>query len=172
MTATLDPGTIRYAGGLTIIIWRNLQAQGPVTVLVRNCTFTNNTASINENNANDSKTRPSFYVPQGHGGAIMVLFDQVTNHTVWIQDSVIKNNTALFNGGGLFISFFNSSFWNRVIISGSLVKGNKCNNVRGGGLSMNTFQIANFNQLQVQDTNFVANQAWVGGGACTINLQV
>lgn len=167
-TNSLNPGGYRYAGGLTLT-WRD--SLELVTVLVRNCTFVNNTASLNDKNAKDSKIRPNFYIPRGHGGAILAIFNETDNHTVLIEDSIIINNTARFNGGGLFISFYNRSNWNRIIINRTLIKGNTCKNA-GGGMSMNTFEIANFNQLIVENTDFTANRARVGGGACTINLQV
>lgn len=166
---TLNPGSYRYAGGLTLL-WNDRPLQ-PVTTLIRNCTFINNTASINDRNADDSSIRPNFYIPRGHGGAILVSFNGTNYHTVLIEDSIIVNNAARFNGGGLFISFYNKSNDNRVIINRTLLDGNRCNNA-GGGISMNTFEVANFNRLIVENSNFTSNRARVGGGACTINHQV
>lgn len=166
---TLDPGDYRYAGGLTIQ-WRN-QPESQVTALIKNCTFINNTANVSQENMNDVKVRPSFYIPRGHGGAILVSFNRTNNHTILIEDSVIVNNTARFNGGGMFISFYNVSYRNEIIINRTVIEGNRCANV-GGGISMNTFEIADSNLLMVEGSTFAGNVAWAGGGACTINIQV
>ena len=168
MTETLNPGNYRLAGGLTLS-WRNRQE--PITVLVKNCTFFNNSASINAKDVNDSYDRPNFYIPRGHGGAIVVSFNKTENHAVLIEDTIVINNTAQYNGGGLFVSFYKNSYSNRVVLRRSRVQGNRCTNV-GGGISMNTFEMANFNHLIVEDSNFTDNIAQAGGGACTINHQV
>ena len=167
-TESLSPGDYRFAGGLTLT-WRDQRYQ-PVTVLIKNCTFVNNTASINTRNANDTN-RPNFYIPRGHGGAIVASFNRTHNHTVLIEDTIMVDNEAKFNGGGVFLSFYNSSNFNKFIIRRSRIDRNRCANA-GGGISMNTFEVANFNHLVVEDTNFTGNIAWVGGGACTINHQV
>lgn len=167
-TESLSPGDYRYAGGLTLA-WRNRLTR-PVAVLIKDCVFINNTASINANNTNDTN-RPNFYVPRGHGGALIASFNNTQNHTVLIEDTVMTDNAARYNGGGVFVSFYNQSNWNQLIINRTRIERNSCNNV-GGAISMNTFEIANFNYLIVEGTNFTDNRAWAGGGACTINHQV
>ena len=169
VTETLDPGSYRYAGGITFL-WRD-QQERPVTVRIQNCSFVNNTASINDGNMADSELRPNFYVPRGHGGAIVANFNKTNDFTLMIEDSFILNNEAIFNGGGIFASFFNTSFRNRIIINRTVIEENSCNNA-GGGISMNIFEVANSNHLIVENSNFTRNRAVVGGGACTINLQV
>ncbi len=169
VTETLDPGSYRYAGGLTLL-WRG-QQEAPVTVRISNCSFVNNKATINDDNVADSEQRPNFYVPRGHGGAIVASFNKTNDFTLIIEDSFILNNEAVYNGGGIFASFFNTSLRNRLVINRTLIEGNSCNNT-GGGISMNIFEVANNNYLIVEDSNFTSNRAWVGGGACTITLQV
>lgn len=166
---TLAPGDYRFAGGLTLL-WR-IQHEPPVTVLIKNCTFINNTASVSLDNMDDIKLRPSFYIPRGHGGAIVASFNKTENHTILIEDSVIINNGARFNGGGIFISFYDMSYGNEIIINRTVFEGNNCTNV-GGGISMNTFEVADSNRLSVENSRFTGNSAWAGGGACTINIQV
>jgi predicted outer membrane repeat protein len=166
---TLDPADYRYAGGLTLL-WRN-QPESSVTVLIKNCRFINNTASINPSNDEDVKRRPSFYVPRGHGGAIVVTFNRTSNNKVLIEDTLIINNTARFNGGGIFATFYNKSYENKIAINRTVFEGNGCTNV-GGGISMNTFEVADANLLLAEDSRFTGNSAWAGGGACTINVQV
>ena len=168
-TDRLDPEAIRYGGGL-LISWRSTDnAEAANTVVVKNCTFINNHANINERNKNDS--RPSFYRPRGHGGAIVVSFQNVTGFTVTIVDTKIAGNTAVSSGGGMFVSFFRGSTNNRIVVRNTTFEENTCNQ-DGGGISVNAFQFANNNTLTVEDSIFDGNEATVGGGACSLNLQV
>lgn len=167
--SSLAPGDYRYAGGLTLL-WRN-QPEPAVEVLVKNCTFVNNTASVNVGNIADAEYRPNFYIPRGHGGALVVSFNRTDNHMILIEDSFIINNTARYNGGGIFTSFYNMSHGNEIVINRTVFENNTCTNV-GGGISMNTFEVADFNRLWVENSRFTNNSAQAGGGACTINLQV
>ena len=152
------------AGGLTLI-WRDES----YVVQIVNCNFTSNKANINDQNIND--TRPSLYIPRGHGGAIVLFFERTYNHTVIIENTIIVNNSAKFNGGGLLIIFSRKSNSNKVIIRETMFEGNMCN-ATGGAISMNTFGMANQNHLIVEKSHFISNKAWAGGGACTINIQV
>ena len=165
-TNTLDPGGFRLAGAL-VISW-NSSSDESATV-IRNCTFINNHAGINQNNSDD--TRPNIYRPSGHGGAMVVSFEKTWNHTLVIERSCFVNNTALFNGGGVFISVYRDSIGNDVIITDSTFEDNSCVHT-GGAISMNTFEVANNNILAVKNTSFNRNSAWVGGGAYSLTLQV
>lgn len=165
-TNTLDPGGFRLAGGL-VISWSSTNERS--TAVIRNCTFINNHANINQLNRNDS--RPNIYRPRGHGGAIVVSFENTENHTLVIEKSQISNNTALFNGGGMFISFYSDSINNDIVITDSTFENNSCVHA-GGAISMNTFEVANGNILTVKNTAFERNSAWVGGGAYSLTLQV
>ena len=168
-TGRLDPEAIRYGGGL-LISWRSTNnAEATNTVVVKNCTFINNHADINARNENDS--RPYFYRPRGHGGAIVVSFQNVTGFSVTIVDTKIVENTAVSSGGGMFISFFEGSTNNSVIVRNTTFEENACNQ-DGGAISVNAFQFANDNTLTVEDSIFHANEATMGGGACSLNLQV
>ncbi len=163
----LNPGQYRYAGGLNLL-W-NKQSIKQVNILVRNCTFINNTAGVNKNNEND--TRPNLYIPRGHGGAILAAFNGTQNHNITIEDSLIMDNEAKFNGGGMFLSFYAGSNNNYIQIRNTKFLNNRCN-ITGGGISMYTFEVANQNFLRIENTEFYRNRALAGGGACTINLQV
>ena len=165
-TYTLDPGGFRYSGGL-VISWNSTSEKG--SAVVRNCTFINNHANVNRLNRDDS--RPNIYRPRGHGGAIVVSFENTTNHILMIERSRILNNSALFNGGGMFISLFRDSIGNDIVITDSKFEDNLCV-YTGGAISMNTFEVANENILTVRNTIFERNSAWVGGGACSLTLQV
>ena len=165
-TNTLDPGGFRLAGGL-VISWNSSNDES--TTVIRNCTFISNHAGINQNNTDDA--RPNIYRPRGHGGAMVVSFERTWNHTLVIERSRFFNNTALFNGGGLFISVYGNSLGNDIIITDSTFEDNSCVHT-GGAISMNTFEVANDNILTVKNTTFERNSAWVGGGAYSLTLQV
>ncbi len=165
----LTSGSVRYAGGLTLE-WRD-PPEPPVTVLIKNCTFVNNTAGVHQDNMEDAKRRPNFYSPRGHGGAILVSFSGTSDHTILIEDSFIISNTAEFNGGGIFISMYNQAYTNRIVITGTVFEGNICKKV-GGGISMNAFDGAEANRLIVASSDFTDNVAGTGGGAYTIIIQV
>lgn len=168
-TNALDPGEFRFAGGL-LISWDATDKEGSLnSAIIQNCTFINNHAVVNVRNRND--TRPDFYRPRGHGGAIVLAFEDVTDFTATIVDTRIVENTAVSSGGAVFISFYDSSANNRVIIRNTSFVENKCDQ-DGGAISVNAFEFANDNVLIVEDSMFHRNQARVGGGAFSINLQV
>ena len=165
-TKTLDPGGFRLSGGL-VISWNSTSEKS--TTVIRNCTFFNNHAGVNQLNGDDK--RPNIYRPRGHGGAIVVSFENTQNHSLVIENSHVQNNTALFNGGGMFISLYKESIGNRVVIADSAFEDNTCVHT-GGAISMNTFEIADDNILTVKNSIFERNAAWVGGGAYSLTLQV
>ena len=168
-TDALDPGGFRFSGGL-LINWN--ATDDPNTrnlAIIQNCTFFKNHAVFNVRNSND--TRPDFYRPRGHGGAIVLIFEGVSDFTATIIDTKIIENTAISSGGGIFVSFYDNSINNKVIIKNSTFEANMCDR-DGGAISVNTFQVANDNTLIVEDSNFNRNKAVVGGGACSVNIQV
>lgn len=168
-TDALDPGGFRFSGGL-LISWRVIDLPNAQnSVIIKNCTFFRNHAVSNVRNSND--TRPDFYRPRGHGGAIVVTFERVSDFTATIMDTKIIGNTANSSGAGIFISFYGNSINNKVIIKNTTFEANMCDR-DGGAISVNTFQVANDNALIVEDSNFDRNKAIVGGGACSINIQV
>ena len=102
---------------------------------------------------------------------MVVSFEKTWNHTLVIERSHFVNNTALFNGGGVFISIYQDSIGNDIVITESTFEDNSCVHT-GGAISMNTFEVANDNILTVKNTSFDRNSAWVGGGAYSLTLQV
>ena len=168
-TDALDPGGFRFAGGL-LISWKSMDNESASnSAVVRNCTFLRNSAVVNVRNRNDS--RPDFYRPRGHGGAIVLAFENVSDFTVTIEDSRILENTAVSSGGGVFISFYDTSTNNKVVITNTTFEENYCDQ-EGGAINVNTFEVANDNILIVEDSIFHQNRAKVGGGACSFNIQV
>lgn len=166
----LDPGVFRFGGGL-LISWTstNSDIKPSNKAVIQNCEFFNNYADINVRNRND--TRPHFYRPRGHGGAIVVAFKNVTNHTLIVTNARIYDNSALYGGGAMILSFFKTSSNNTVIVTNTSFVDNNCSTV-GGAINVNMFEMANGNSLIVNDSTFEGNIANLGGGACSINLRV
>ncbi len=102
---------------------------------------------------------------------MVMSFNSTINHRVVIENSEFADNSAVHNGGGVYITMFQDSKGNRVIIRNSIFTNNSCF-LDGGAISMHVFEITNDNLLWVEDSTFEGNAAWVGGGACAINLQV
>ena len=168
-TDALDPSGFRFSGGL-LISWSatdNPSAQN--SAIIQNCTFFRNHAVSNVRNSND--TRPDFYRPRGHGGAIVLTFESVSDFTATIVNTRIVENTANSSGAGIFVSFYDNSINNKIIIKNTTFEANVCDR-DGGAISVNTFQVANDNALIVEDSKFDRNKAVVGGGACSVNIQV
>ncbi len=164
-TGSLDPGDLNYAGGLSLVFQGNVTRSG----IVKNCTFINNTANVNEENVND--TRPELYIPNGHGGAIVLSFNGAKRHNLTMEDLRVIDNIAVHNGGGLHIRLFQQSTNNTVTIRNSQFMNNSCSRY-GGAISMNVLDSGNENLLIVENSTFENNSAMVGGGACSINLRV
>ena len=164
-TGSLNPGDLNSAGGLSLVFEASVSRSG----VVKNCTFIQNVANISEQNLND--TRPNLYIPNGHGGAIVLSFNGAQSHRIVIEDSRVIDNTAVHNGGGLHITLFQRSINNSVVVRNSQFKNNICKGY-GGAISMNMFEFANENLLMVENCTFENNSASVGGGACSINLRV
>lgn len=102
---------------------------------------------------------------------MVLTFESVSDFTAAIVDTKIIGNTANSSGAGIFISFYDNSINNKVVIKNTTFEANVCNR-DGGAISVNTFQVANDNALIVEDSNFDRNKAVVGGGACSVNIQV
>lgn len=168
-TDALDPSEFRFAGGL-LISWNKTNNENAMnSAIIQNCTFFKNHAVVNVRNRND--TRPDFYRPRGHGGAIVLAFEAVTDFTIVIVNTKIIENTAISSGGGIFVSFYDNSMNNKVVVRNTTFENNVCDQ-DGGAISVNTFEVANDNVLIVEDSTFHRNQAKVGGGACSLNIQV
>ena len=168
----LDPGVFRFGGGL-LLEWNSTERNDlsiPDKAVVKNCKFFSNYAGINVDNEND--TRPHFYRPRGHGGAIVVAFKNTSNHTLIINNTQIHENDARFGGAGIILSFFRNASNNTVLITNTSFVDNVCT-IDGGAINVNAFEMANRNSLIVNNSNFEGNIAQKGkGGAANINLRV
>ena len=161
----------RFGGGL-LLAWNSTEPNVlSIPAVVDNCKFFNNYAGSNERNTNND-SRPHFYRPRGHGGAVVVAFQSTSNHMLVISNTQIYENTALFGGGGIILSFFRNAVNNTVLIMNTSFVDNKCNR-DGGAINVNAFEMANRNSLIVNNSNFERNEARKGkGGAANINLRV
>ena len=152
-------------GGLSILFSGTAYA----TTTVVNCNFTNNTASVNERNSNDS--RPQGYTPFGHGGAMVILITDSAHSTqVEVSNCTFEGNSAHSTGGSISIPIFQRSRNNSVIISNSMFNESTANG-SGGALSIDVFDVGEDNTVEVVDTMFFNGKAWFGGGAISIVLQ-
>ena len=169
---------LRRGSGLTIFYLNDTELG---QTLVTNCTFENNSATLNESNQEDALDRPRLYVPRGHGGGLLLAFQNASGHRVDIRDCLFKNNTAKFTGGAISIQFYrglsnaqvvqpsshdnvvmieNSSFWNNTSLE------------KGGGVSINAFETANENTVVVNGSLFDGNFAGQNGGALSSIIEV
>ena len=140
-----------HGGGLSVFFKGNAS---DCTVIVEDCTFTNNTAELG-------------------GGAYFDMQDSSNNnHVIMSGGNVFNGNTAADFGGGAYLSFIfvkkfgtiESSSYN---ISGTLFHGN--NAVHGGGLYYYTtrqdcdnYQLAN--SLELINCTWSQNKAQSGAG--------
>lgn len=169
----LDPGVFRFGGGL-LLLWNSTGRNGlgiSSKAIVENCKFFKNYAGSDTRNT-ESDTRPHFYHPRGHGGAIVIAFKSTSNHMLVIKNTQIYENNAIFGGGGIILSFFRNAVNNTVQIMNTSFVDNTCTR-DGGAINMNAFESANENYLTVINSTFERNVAIKGkGGAANINLRV
>lgn len=177
----------RRGSGLTIFYLNDTEMG---QAIVQNCTFENNTASLNENNTKDALERPRLYVPRGHGGALLLAFQNASAQNVDVRGCSFRSNTAKFTGGAISIQFYrglsdtqvvqpsshdnvvqpsshdnvvlieNSNFWNNTSLD------------KGGAISINAFETANENTVIVNGSYFDGNHAEHNGGALSSIIEV
>ena len=172
------PLQFRRGAGLTLSY--TLESEYGYYARIENCTFRYNRANVSEANDDDIKHRPSLYVPRGHGGAVLLSFQNTSQSIVEIKNCTFVSNSALFTGGAISIHFFrgtnttelqSSSNNNTVTIDSSVFQENKCSGV-GGALSINTFEAANSNQVVITRSRFERNSAKLEGGAYSFIIEV
>ena len=170
---------LRKGGGLTITYVNAID--GGSHALVENCTFVNNTATLNENNLEDAKQRPRLYVPRGHGGGILLSFENTIDYRVELRDCLFRGNSANFTGGAAAIQFYrgasniaaveSSSRENVVVIMNTTFTDNSCSE-DGGAVSINAFEGANKNNVFLDGNTFSGNYAGRNGGALSNIIEV
>ena len=152
-------------GGLAIIFTGTSNS----TVTVSNCDFLNNTASVNDRNANDP--RPQGYTPFGNGGAMGIIIREASTHNkVDVQNCRYIGNSAKYSGGSVHVSILQNSKNNSLVISNSTFW-NSTAEANGGAISVNIFDADEENKVEVVDTDFYNGRAQFGGGALSIVIQ-
>lgn len=166
-------------GGLTLI-----STKEDKYTEISNCIFRDNQAGINESNCKDAEQRPQQYVPRGHGGGFLILFQTAVRHKVVIRDCNFSRNTANLTGGAISIQFYRGSANSDVsITSNSLSSSNNTVEIentifednsseKGGAICINTFEAANYNEVILRRSVFHENNATISGGALSFNIQV
>ena len=145
---------VQTSGGLTIFL-----GSQTADILINNCTFQHNRASRNP--VND--TRPVLLNQNGHGGAILIRLSGTYNSTIDILNSNFYQNYAEVDGGGLYISYSDSSDSNTFRFRDLVFDSNLVDKAAGGAISINSFNFTFSNRFLIEDCQFVNNNGSAGG---------
>ncbi len=150
-------------GGLSVILRNNIGS----SVIISNCSFINNTATLKE-----QENRPRGYTPSavGDGGAILIRFSNTTNSRVEIINCTFTNNTADDIGGAVYIPMIEGSENNSLIISNSMFENSQAR-VSGGAVAVDLFDVGDGNFVEFIETTFSGNEADVSGGGMSFVLE-
>ena len=146
------------------------------------CSFIKNQAKSTDELSTHLIPYRADHVAFGRGGGLSIyMTGNATNNKVYISNSHITDNSAVW-GGGLFVEFDDDTSNNSVIVSRSIIEGNECyfditSGTGGGGIriayylfQMDTQTIGN--QVLVDDCNLTNNAALNGGGiSITVTAQ-
>lgn len=146
---------VQTSGGITIFLSNQI-----TNILIDNCTFEYNRASINPPN----DTRPVLLKQNGHGGAVLIRFNSTNNSTVDILNSKFQNNSAEVDGGGIYISYSDRADSNTFYFSNLTFDSNTVEEAAGGAVSVNSFGLTFNNQFILEDCHFNRNRGSAGGG--------
>ena len=130
-----------------------------VNILIENCTFTNNTAGLND--ANNS--RPVLLKANGHGGAMLIRLAQVEDAIITIADSKFINNLAEVDGGGVYFSLSEDFSSSTITLLNNQFLNNMVRESSGGGVSLNLFRFSFNNSFVIHNCTFESNGANAGG---------
>ena len=83
--------------------------QNNISVIVKDCNFTNNIAYKTANYDPSIETRPYGFIPFGNGGGIYLKLNKVNHSNINILNSKFHNNTAIHQGGAIVMIPLNSS---------------------------------------------------------------
>ena len=143
-------------GGAFTFFSRNMDF---VDITVTNCMFHSNSGNRNDIN----NTRPVLLKANGHGGAVVIRLENVTNSTFRIEDCVFVNNSAEVDGGAVFISISQKVSSNQFVFRNNNFTNNRVETASGGAVSINSFNITFDNTVTIKDCNFVNNTGNAGG---------
>ena len=175
-TPDLTLSSMRQGAGLTISY---INHEGSGYALIQGCRFENNRASVNDGDLDDVLERPKLYVPRGHGGGLLLSFQNTVRHRVDVSNCSFSNNFAKFAGGAISVQFYRgsvnatspSSSRNTVVINGVVFLDNTCAGA-GGAVSVNAYEAANHNRVNVSRSLFHGNSAETEGGGCSFIIEV
>ena len=146
---------VQTSGGMTIFL-----SDQKTDILIDNCTFEYNRASVNL--PNDS--RPVLLKQNGHGGAFLIRLNSTQNSTVKILNSRFLNNYAQVDGGGVYISYSDKAESNVFTFSNLTFESNTVEQAAGGAISVNSFGLTFNNTFLLEDCHFYDNKGSAGGG--------
>ncbi len=146
---------VQTSGGMTIFLSNQI-----TDILIDNCTFEYNRASVNP--PNDS--RPVLLKQNGHGGAFLIRLNSTRNSTVRILNSRFLNNFAQVDGGGVYISYSDHADSNNFTFRNLTFESNTVEQAAGGAISINSFGLTFNNQFLLEDCHFYDNKGSAGGG--------
>ena len=154
----------KFAGGLLVQFSANKRG----SLVVRNCSFTNNTEPHSVTIVPHSLPGLSSMYGYGTGGGMSVIFMGAAQGVkVLVQDCLFANNVA-YSGAGMYVHFQDSATSNHVFVRDSIFRNNSA--VVGGGLAIGIDRSilvdhrVMVNSISVVNTTFVKNIAHYGGG--------
>ena len=159
---------------------------GQSIYMFENCIFSGHSAVFTTQKQEDEISKVTSgldYNSFGKGGGLSIIVKGSASYKVLnITNCSFLDNTAQ-HGGGLFVSFLDTTSNNGVIITKSLFQGNTCPGDETGGLESSGGGIhlenlafagveASFNNYiyLAEETTFVKNSAYVGGGLSLTSL--
>ena len=144
---------ITTAGGFTFF------SRGrPVKIVIQNSSFIHNSA--NKTNQNNT---PPVLKTSGHGGAILIRLADVQGSEISITNSSFENNTALVDGGAIYISLSENASTSSILLAHNRFLGNQVEEASGGAVSINSLSISFNNTIVVENCNFTNNKGNAGG---------
>ena len=142
--------------------------------VISHCYFENNNASLlNVTRASYVKTSSSFQGMGKGGGIALYINGHSANHSIFISNCILINNSAVF-GGGLFVQFRDNPVNTSLVIKATNFTNNSCYIYGGGGISLgfvisnnSSNSVAN-NTINLIDCVFERNSAKGNGGGLSI----
>lgn len=146
--------SINTGGGIAFL-GREMQTE----IIIHNCTFSNNTASINH----EDDLNQLFFRENGRGSAVLIRFAGVQNSSVNISNCLFINNSAEVEGAAVYMSFSDNTSSNHIHMLESHFTGNTAHLGSGGAVSLNSYQSSFNNTIVIEDSSFESNAADSGG---------
>ena len=135
-------------------------------VIVKNCTFRNNTSDPKANPVYLEPNRPHEilrgFVFSGRGGGVAITLNSSFPFSVSIDDCIVEENRAQAFGGGMYL-LFGAYVAHTMKMNNTRFTNNKSGT--GGGLSLATLEgVKDGLTWAIVDSHFENNHANLGGG--------